>query len=295
MPLVQNGSFNLKDRGEACRRGSRGRSTVFPLWTPPGMGIQSAQPSIPSRRTRPKCVLPMQRGSERRSPRKWKTAFIAFAGVTGSPPPKPNDPTTAPSSGPVWTSSTQLFSLESRGPGLVTIDDGTPRRGARPDDATVLQGGGGDTPFDGKAKVTTLIGLPAKVTTQVRGTDEGHEGTRLRRSSTDKTSPAGKHGGIFVTGAVIDKGGELMCGQRRWKRSFVLMCRCLRRRRRNATNADPPCRDADGDDPPPKTDRSADEASNEVGATAARTRGTRESRRAGGTPLPAEKKDEKKK
>jgi hypothetical protein len=65
------------------------------------------------------------------------------------------------------------------------------------------------TPFEGKAKVR-IIGLPAKVTTQeVELTKDSKE--IAFPIVADKTSPAGKHGGIFAQ-VIIDRGGELITG-----------------------------------------------------------------------------------
>src|SRR5215212_2324220 len=63
------------------------------------------------------------------------------------------------------------------------------------------------TPFEGKAKVT-IYGLPAKVTTQVLELTKDSKEVAFPIVA-DKTSPAGKHGGIFAQ-VVIDKGGELI-------------------------------------------------------------------------------------
>ena len=55
VPIVQNGSFNLRIVAKRAE-GFKGAITVFPLWTPPGMGIQGSA-VIPPEAS--ECVLPM--------------------------------------------------------------------------------------------------------------------------------------------------------------------------------------------------------------------------------------------
>jgi hypothetical protein len=62
-------------------------------------------------------------------------------------------------------------------------------------------------PFEGKAKVT-IYGLPPKVSTQVMEVTKDTKEVAFPIVA-DKTSPAGKHGGIFAQ-VVIEKGGELI-------------------------------------------------------------------------------------
>jgi len=186
VPLVQNGSFNLRIVAKRAE-GFKGPITVFPLWTPPGLGIQGSA-VIPPEAT--ECVLPMN-AAPTAAPRKWKTAVTAVADA---------------GKGPVWTSS-QLFTLEVAAP-LVTMTMERP---------AVEQGQTTQlfckvavaTPFEGKAKVT-IYGLPAKVTTQVMELTKDTK-ELVFPIVADKTSPAGKHGGIFAQ-VVIDKGGELIAG-----------------------------------------------------------------------------------
>ena len=64
------------------------------------------------------------------------------------------------------------------------------------------------TPFEGKAKVT-LLGLPAKVTTQVIEITKDTKEIAFPIDA-DKTSPAGKHNAVRQV--VIDRGGELITG-----------------------------------------------------------------------------------
>jgi hypothetical protein len=183
VPLVQNGSYNLRVVAKRAE-GFKGAITVFPLWTPPGLGIQGSA-VIPEGKT--ECVLPMN-AAPNAAPRKWKTVVHAVADA---------------GKGPVWTAS-QLFTIEVAAP-LVNITMERP---------AVEQGGQTQlfckvavaTPFDGKAKVT-LIGLPAKTTTQVvEITKETKEFSFP--ITADKTSPAGQHN-VFAQ-VVIEKGGELI-------------------------------------------------------------------------------------
>jgi len=186
VPIVQNGSFNLRIVAKRAE-GFKGPITVFPLWTPPGLGIQGSA-VIPPEVS--ECVLPMN-AAPNAAPRKWKTAVTAVADV---------------GKGPVWTSS-QLFTLEVAAP-LVTMTMERP---------AVEQGQTTQlfckvaiaTPFEGKAKVT-IYGLPAKVTTQVMELTKDTK-ELVFPIVADKTSPAGKHGGIFAQ-VVIDRGGELIAG-----------------------------------------------------------------------------------
>jgi hypothetical protein len=183
VPLVQNGSYNLRVVAKRAE-GFKGPITVYPLWTPPGLGIQGSA-VIPEGKT--ECVLPMN-AAPGAAPRKWKTVVHAVADA---------------GKGPVWTAS-QLFTIEVASP-LVNITMERP---------AVEQGGQTQlfckvavaAPFEGKAKVT-LYGLPAKTTTQVvEITKETKE--FAFPITADKTSPAGQHN-VFAQ-VVIEKGGELI-------------------------------------------------------------------------------------
>ena len=185
VPLVQNGAFNLRVVAKRAE-GFKGAITVFPLWTPPGMGIQGSA-VIPEGQT--ECVLPMN-AAPNAAPRKWKTVVHAVADA---------------GKGPVWTSS-QLFTIDVAAP-LVTLTMERP---------AVEQGQSTQlfckvaiaTPFEGKAKVT-LIGLPAKATTQVIEITKDTKEFAFPIAA-DKTSPAGQHN-VFAQ-VVIEKGGELITG-----------------------------------------------------------------------------------
>jgi hypothetical protein len=186
VPLVQNGSFNLRVVAKRAE-GFKGAITVFPLWTPPGLGIQGSA-VIPEGQS--ECLLPMNAAPDA-GVRKWKTAVTAVADA---------------GKGPVWTSS-QLFTIDVAAP-LVTL---TMERPAVEQGQTtrLFCKVAVAAPFDGKAKVT-IYGLPAKVTTQVMELTKDSKEIAFPIVA-DKASPAGKHGGIFAQ-VVIEKGGEVIAG-----------------------------------------------------------------------------------
>ena len=185
VPLVQNGSFNLRVVAKRAE-GFKGAITVFPLWTPPGMGIQGSA-VIPEGQT--ECVLPMN-AAPTAAPRKWKTAVTAVADA---------------GKGPVWVSS-QLFTLEVTAPVVtLTMERPAVEQGAQ---TQLFCKVAVTTPFEGKAKVT-LIGLPAKTTTQVIEITKDSKEFAFPIVA-DKTSPVGQHN-VFAQ-VVIDRGGELITG-----------------------------------------------------------------------------------
>ncbi len=185
VPLVQNGAYNLRVVAKRAE-GFKGAITVAPLWTPPGLSIQSSA-VIPEGAT--ECVLPMNAAGGA-SPRKWKTVVNAVADA---------------GTGPVWTSS-QLFTLEVVVP-LITLTMERPavEQGAQ---TQMFCKVAVTTPFEGKAKVT-IYGLPAKVSTQVVEVTKDTKEIAFPIVA-DKTSPVGQHN-IFAQ-VVIDRGGELITG-----------------------------------------------------------------------------------
>jgi hypothetical protein len=186
VPLVQNGVYNLRVVAKRAE-GFKGPITVFPLWTPPGLGIQGSA-VIPPEAS--ECLLPMN-AAPGAAVRKWRTAVHAVADA---------------GKGPVWTSS-QLFTIDVTAP-VVTLTMERP---------AVEQGQTTQlfckvavaTPFEGKAKVT-IHGLPAKVTTEAREIDKDTTEVAFPIVAA-KDSPAGKHGGIFAQ-VVIEKNGEQIVG-----------------------------------------------------------------------------------
>lgn len=167
--IPQNGAYYLKVVAKRAE-GFKGPITVYPLFTPPGMGIAGSATINPDQ-TETTLAVNAAPGA---APRKWKTAVTAV-GDAGK--------------GPVWTSS-QLFTLEVIPPMVTLAQERT----------AIEQGAAGQvygkvnvpTPFVGEATVK-LIGVPAKVTApDVKITKDSKEFTFA--VTTDKTSPAGKHG-----------------------------------------------------------------------------------------------------
>ena len=197
-PLVQNGSMYLKVIAKRAPT-FKGAITVYPLFTPPGTGI-AGQTVIPEGATE---ALVYTNAAPNAAPRKWKTAFIAVATATGGPTPKPNDPTTAASSGPLWVSS-QLFTVEIAPPFVVFAQD---RSAAEQGQKTqIVCKVTTNTPFEGKAKAT-IVGLPAKVVaTPIEFTKDQKE--LVFDLTTDKTSPAGKHG-TYIQVEIVHNGEKL--------------------------------------------------------------------------------------
>ncbi|MGL6094299.1 MAG: PPC domain-containing protein [Fimbriiglobus sp.] len=168
-PVPQNGSLNL--RVVATRAdGFKGPITVYPLWTPPGLGIQGSA-TIAEGQT--ETVLPMNAAGNAAA-RKWKTAVLASANA---------------GAGTVWVSS-QLFTVEVVPP-LVTfaVERSAVEQGK---DAAVSCKVTVAAPFDGEATVK-LHGLPAKAATaDLKLTKTAKE--LEFKVTTDKATPAGKHG-----------------------------------------------------------------------------------------------------
>lgn len=198
-PLVQNGSYYIKVVAKRAA-GFKGAINVYPLFTPPGTGI-AGQTTIPENAT--ECLV-YANAAPNAAPRKWKTCFTAFATTTTTPAGhKPNDPLTAPSSGNVWVSS-QLFTMEVSPPFVAFAQDRSAvEQGAKtqvPCKVTVA------TPFDGEA-VARIIGLPAKVTApELKFKPDAKE--LVFDVTTDKTSPAGKHG-VYIQVEVMKNGEKL--------------------------------------------------------------------------------------
>jgi hypothetical protein len=184
VPVVQNGAFNLRVIAKRAA-GFKGAITVFPLWTPPGMGIQGSATIAPEAT---ETVLPMN-AAPNAGPRKWKTAVTAVSDA---------------GKGPVWVSS-QLFTVEvAPAPVALTAERPAVEQGKQ---TQLFCKVAVTTPFEGKAKVK-LLGLPAKVTTtDLELTKDTKE--LAFPITADKTSPAGKHGGIFCQ-VIIEKGGEFI-------------------------------------------------------------------------------------
>jgi hypothetical protein len=182
--IPQNAAYNLRvvaKRDPAFK----GPITVYPLFTPPGMGIAGSAVINPDQTETTLYV----NAAPTAAVRKWKTALIAVADA---------------GKGPVWTSS-QLFALEVVPP-MVTIAQ---------ERTAMEQGAAGQvfgkvtvtTPFVGEA-VVKLIGLPAKVAApDVKVTKDSKE--LAFAVTTDKTSPAGKHG-TYCQVVIVHNGETLV-------------------------------------------------------------------------------------
>ncbi len=198
-PLVQNGSMYLKVIAKRAP-GFTGPINVYPLFTPPGTGI-AGQTTIPANVN--ECLVYCN-AAPNAAARKWRTCFTAFATTTTTPAGhKPNDPLTAPSSGNLWVSS-QLFTLEIATPFVAfTQDRAAVEQGAK---TQVVCKIATNTPFDGEA-VARIIGLPAKVTApELKFKPDAKE--LIFEVTTDKTSPAGKHG-VYIQVEVMKNGEKL--------------------------------------------------------------------------------------
>lgn len=181
VPVVQNGSYSLKVIAKRSPE-FKGAITVYPLFTPPGMGIQGAT-TIPPDAT--EVLVPMNAAANA-APRKWKTAFTAVSDY---------------GKGPTWVAS-QLFTVEIAPPPVViALERPAVEQGAQTQlfgKVTV------NAPFEGKAKVK-ILGLPAKVTTaDLEFTKDSKEVAFA--ITADKASPVGKHG-VFCQ-VVIEQNGE---------------------------------------------------------------------------------------
>ncbi len=182
-PVPQNGSMNLKVVAKR-QPGFKAPITVFPLFTPPGMGIQGAA-TIPENGT--EAVLPMN-AAPNAAARKWKTAVTAVSDA---------------GKGPVWVSS-QLFTVEVSPPVVAfTMERAAVEQGQQtPVRCKVTV----NTPFPGEAQVK-LIGLPAKAAApELKLTKDTKE--LAFQVTTDKTTPAGKHG-VFCQVTVALNGETL--------------------------------------------------------------------------------------
>lgn len=184
VPVVQNGSYALKVKVTRAE-GFKGAVTVFPLFTPPGMGIQGSA-TIPPEAT--EAVLAVNAAGNAGA-RKWKTALTAVSDA---------------GKGPVWTSS-QLFTLEVAPPPVtLTAERPAVEQGAS---TQLFCKVAVTAPFEGKAKVK-ILGLPAKVTTaDLELTKDTKE--LAFPITADKTSPAGKHGGVFCQ-LVLEQNGDVI-------------------------------------------------------------------------------------
>ncbi len=181
VPVVQNGQFSLKVIAKR-QAGFTGPITIYPLWTPLGMGIAgSAQIAANANE-----ATLFVNAAPNAPVRTWRTAIIAIAD-TGK--------------GAVWVSS-PLFKLEVAPPMVAFAQEwAAVEQGQKTQVVAKLTIA---TPFEGKAKVQ-LLGLPAKVTAPPLEFTKDQKEIAFE-VTTDKTSPAGKHGTFCQV--VIEKNGE---------------------------------------------------------------------------------------
>jgi hypothetical protein len=182
--VPQNGSINLKV--VAKRNGTfKGPITIYPLFTPPGMGIAGSA-VIPEGQTE---ALLFTNAAPGAGIRAWKTAVIAVSDA---------------GAGPVWTSS-QLFTLSVQAPMVTFAQE---RSAVEQGQSTTIFGKiAVPTPFVGEATVT-VIGLPNKVTAPVLKITKDSKELSFP-IATDKTSPAGKHG-VYCQCIVTHNGETLV-------------------------------------------------------------------------------------
>lgn len=181
--VPQNGSMNLKIVAKRAP-GFKAPITVFPLFTPPGMGIQGSA-VIPENGT--ETLLPMN-AAPNAAARKWKTAVTAVSDA---------------GKGPVWVSS-QLFTLEVSPPLVMFAQE---RAAVEQGQKTqVFVKVTVNAPFQGEAAVK-LIGLPAKAAAaDLKLTKDAKE--IAFDVTTDKATPAGKHG-VFCQ-VIVTHNGETL-------------------------------------------------------------------------------------
>jgi hypothetical protein len=182
VPLVRSGSMGLKVR--ATRKpGFKAAISVYLPWNPPGVGSGGGI-AIPEGQT--EAVIPMNAdgGAELRT---WKIVVNGASGVA---------------SGPIMVSS-QLANLTIANPYLgLAFQAASVDQGKEVDMAIKVAKA---VDFPGEAQVT-LIGLPNKVTTDVKKITKDSTDL-LFHIKTDKVSPAGNHASLFCQ-VVITQNGE---------------------------------------------------------------------------------------
>jgi hypothetical protein len=182
VPLVHNGSFNLKIVAER-KKGFNDAITIIALWNPPGVGsVGSAV--IPAGQTETLYAMNANGGAP---VRKWKYVVLATANV---------------GNGSIWVSS-QAATIETAPPFVaVQMERASAEQGKSTDLFCKVQV---QTPFEGSAKME-LIGLPPKVTAApVQITKDTKEVSF--KLNLDKASPPGVHKNLFCQ-LVINKSGE---------------------------------------------------------------------------------------
>jgi hypothetical protein len=182
VPMVRGGSMGLKVR--AIRKpGFTAPIAVYLPWNPPGVGSGGGI-AIPEKQN--EAVIPMNAdgGAELRT---WKIVVNGASGVA---------------SGPILVSS-QLANLTIAPPFLgLTYQAASVDQGKEVDMAVKVAKA---VDFPGEADVT-LIGLPNKVTTDVKKITKDTT-DMVFHIKTDKVSPAGNHANLFCQ-VVVHQNGE---------------------------------------------------------------------------------------
>jgi len=182
VPLVRSGAMGLKVRANR-KPGFKAPIAVYLPWNPPGVGSGGGV-AIPEGQN--EAVIPMNAdgGAELRT---WKIVVNGASGVA---------------SGPIMVSS-QLANLTIANPFLgLTYQSASVEQGKEVDMAVKVAKA---VDFAGEAEVT-LIGLPNKVTTDVKKITKD-TADLIFHIKTDKVSPAGNHASLFCQ-VVITQNGE---------------------------------------------------------------------------------------
>ncbi len=182
VPLVRGGSMGLKVRANR-KPGFKAAISVYLPWNPPGVGSAGGI-VIPEGQN--EAVIPMNAdgGAELRT---WKIVVNGASGVA---------------SGPIMVSS-QLANLTISQPYLnFAFQSASVEQGKETDLAIKVQKA---VDFPGEAQVT-LIGLPNKVTTDVKKITKDTTDL-IFHIKTDKVSPAGNHQSLFCQ-VVVTQNGE---------------------------------------------------------------------------------------
>jgi len=182
VPLVRGGSMGLKVR--AIRKpGFKAAISVYLPWNPPGVGSGGGI-AIPDGQNEAVIPINADGGAELRT---WKIVVQGASGVA---------------SGPIMVSS-QLANLTIAAPYVgLTYQAASVDQGKEVDMAIKVAKA---TDFPGEAQVT-LIGLPNKVTTDVKKITKDTTDL-VFHIKTDKVSPAGNHNSLFCQ-VVITQNGE---------------------------------------------------------------------------------------
>ena len=203
LPLVQNGSMNLKITAER-KPGFTAPITIVPLFNPPGVGSASSV-VIPEKQN--EVFLPMNAAGNAQV-RKWKTAVLGTATV---------------GNGPIWASS-QLATIEVAPPYVAfTMERAATEQGKPTDIFAKIQI---NTPFVGTAKVQ-LLGLPPKVTTPDLEITKDSKELAFKLDG-GQNQPA-RSAQEYLLSSRRDERRRAGGAERGRYWSCVLMCRCRRR------------------------------------------------------------------